>query len=122
MLYSIGYGKMSRIEELIDALEEKGVQVVLDVRSRPGSRKPCFAKANLQKSLEDAGFAYIFAGKILGGFMGIQEAAIKNLADFQKDKVACLLCAEADPDRCHRKTEIGRRLMVYGVNVEHILT
>jgi hypothetical protein len=29
---------------------------------------------------------------------------------------------EADPNRCHRKTKIARRLSAYGARVEHIIT
>jgi len=30
------------------------------------------------------------------------------------------MCMEADPEKCHRKTEIGRRIEAYGDRVEHL--
>jgi len=71
--------------------------------------------------LPAAGIQYMWAGKTLGGFSEIDEADIRKLASWKKERIACLMCMEADPDRCHRKNEIARRLKNYGVSVDHIL-
>jgi hypothetical protein len=76
----------------------------------------------LESSLPAAGIQYKWTGDTLCGFSEIDEADIKKLASWHKDKVACLMCMEADPDRCHRKTEIAKRLKKYGVPVDHIIT
>ena len=52
----------------------------------------------------------------------MQIAATDTLAAWQQDKIACLMCMEADPDRCHRKTEISRRLQPHGIVVMHLKT
>ena len=120
MLYSVGYQKMESVDELIAILKESRIRVLLDVRSRPYGRKHAFNKSKIESRLPAAGFDYRWAGKTLGGFSEIAESAIKDLATWQQDRNACLMCMEADPDRCHRKTEIARRLKKYGVDVEHI--
>ena len=122
MLYSIGYQNLKNIETLQDILQEKGIKILLDVRSRPYGRKSSFNKNMLETSLPAAGIDYHWAGKTLGGFSEIKEDNIKKLAEWQKDKIACLMCMEADPDRCHRKNEIARRLKKYGLSVNHIET
>jgi len=120
MLYSIGYQNLKNIEKLQEILFEKGIKILLDVRSRPYGRKSSFNKKILETSLPVAGIEYNWAGKTLGGFSEIDEDDIKKLAVWQNDRIACLMCMEADPDHCHRKNEIARRLKKYGVSVNHI--
>jgi len=120
MLYSIGYQNLNSVEMLQTILLEKGIKILLDVRSKPYSRKSSFNKKILETSLPAIGIKYNWVGKTLGGFSKIDEEDIKRLAAWQKGKVACLMCMEADPDRCHRKTDIAKRLKTYGVSVDHI--
>src|SRR6266496_4132642 len=55
------------IERFVALLRQHGVTAVADVRSAPYSRhQPQFNKDLLQRSLKDAGIAYIFLGKELG--------------------------------------------------------
>ena len=122
MLYSVGYQYLKNIETLKNILKEKGIKILLDVRSRPYGRKTSFNKKKLETSLPVSGIDYIWAGNTLGGFSEINEEDIKKLAGWQKGKIVCLMCMEADPDRCHRKNEIARCLKKYGVSVNHIET
>lgn len=122
MLYSIGYQNLKNIETLQNILLKKGIKILLDVRSRPYGRKSSFNKKHLEISLPAAGIDYNWAGKTLGGFSEINEDEIRKIAEWQEGKIACLMCMEADPDRCHRKNEIARRLKKYGVSVNHIET
>lgn len=119
MLYSIGYQHLT-VNALVDILREKGVTHLVDVRSKPFSRLKGFNKNQLQRSLTEAGIIYLWAGDRLGGLAPISEEAIAWLAEWQKDKTACIMCMESDPDRCHRKQEIARRLENHGVSVSHI--
>ena len=120
MLYSIGYQNLKSVKELQNILQEKGIKILVDVRSRPYGRKSIFNKKNLETFLSDSGIDYIWAGNTLGGFAVITEQAIISLAAWQKNKTVCLMCMEADPDHCHRKNEIARRLKKYDVSVNHI--
>jgi len=120
MLYSIGYQKLKNTTKLITILKDRGINILMDVRSKPYSRNHAFNKKALQKDLENAGINYTWAGLELGGFTEIKETAIKNLAAWQSGKTACLMCMEADPDKCHRKYEIAKRLKNYQIKVKHI--
>jgi uncharacterized protein (DUF488 family) len=105
---------------LIEILKAHRVEVLIDVRSRPYGRIPVFNRNAMQRWLPAAGIGYVWKGDILGGFAPIEEEAIKWLADFSHDRFVCIMCMEADPDKCHRKTEIARRLQGCEVCVKHI--
>ncbi len=121
MIYTIGYQKMTR-ESLIQELQDRKIEILMDVRSKPASRKAAFNKNPLFKVLEAVGIGYMWKGDTLGGFKEIKESAIRDLAKFQADIKVCLMCMEHNPDECHRKNDISKRLEVYGVSVEHICT
>ena len=120
MIYSIGYQNLRTLADLIEQLKKYRIDLLLDVRSKPYSRNAAFRKETIERNLPKSGISYRWMGRILGGFSKISEAAIKNLVEIQKEKAVCLMCMEADPDRCHRKTEIALRLERYGVAVNHI--
>ena len=121
MLYSIGYQRLS-VDQFLMKLKENHIEFLLDVRSRPFSRKPGFSRDPLKESLAREEIHYLWKGDCLGGMSKICEEDIQWLAKWQEGKMACLMCMEADPDRCHRKTEIARRLDRYQIPVEHIIT
>lgn len=121
MLYSIGYQNLKDVEALKNILQAKGVRILVDVRSKPYSRwKPIFNKKNLAAELQAAGIAYNWKGDRLGGFSKISETDIAGLAGWQQGKIVCLMCMEADHNKCHRHYEIAKRLKKYGVMVEHL--
>jgi ATP-dependent DNA helicase RecQ len=119
MIYSIGYQKLDQ-KTLIEILKAHQVEVLVDVRSRPYGRIPVFNRKAMERWLPEAGIDYLWKGDILGGFAAIEEEAIKWLADFARERTVCIMCMEADPEKCHRKIEIGRRLEGYEVGVDHI--
>jgi uncharacterized protein (DUF488 family) len=122
MLYTIGYQHLTDPDDLVSILLGKRINYLIDVRSRPYGRKYLFNKKRLEGHLPASGINYSWQGDKLGGFAKIHEVDIKTLAIWQKDKTACLMCMEADPNQCHRKYEIAKRLKKYGISVEHILT
>ena len=79
MLYSIGY-QNKNIDDIISILKAFKINYLLDVRSKPYSRKPQFNQPALKKSIEDAGISYIWAGRTLGGMKDIKDKDIKQLA------------------------------------------
>jgi uncharacterized protein (DUF488 family) len=98
------------------------------VRAYPASRRhPQFSKQNLRVSLNQAGIAYEWHGKALGGMrpsyaehMQTEEfqAAAAALAA-RKDRV-CIMCAESNPADCHRSF-IADWLVAQGERVVHLL-
>jgi len=120
-MFSIGYQGISA-EKLMEILKEKSVTHLLDVRSKPYSRwKKEFNKAALERRFDGSGIAYIWKGDVLGGLAEISEAAIKWLAEFENGHTVCTMCMEKDPEKCHRSTEIGRRLSEYGIKTDHLV-
>jgi uncharacterized protein (DUF488 family) len=121
------------IQRFVDLLTAGGVKLLVDVRSLPWSRRfPHFGKERLEKSLADAGIAYVhesaLGGKPEGG--GSYEAlaaradfqaALDRLIDCEQATTLCLMCAEKEPLNCHRTVLVSRRLAERGVAIEHLL-
>ncbi len=118
MIYTIGYGGLRNLQELIDIMDRKKIGKLVDVRSRPTAWCNHFKGSTLRKAL---GERYEWAGDRLGGFNPIDEKDIEALAKRNKGNTLLLMCSEKDPARCHRHYEIARRLMEYGVIAVHIV-
>ncbi len=141
---TVGHSTRS-LAELIGLLREAGVARLADVRSLPRSRRhPQFDRDALARDLPGAGIAYAHL-PALGGLrrpragsdqLGWREPAFRGFADYMQtdafsralDELVALagpdelamLCAEADPARCHRAL-IADALVARGVEVEHLL-
>jgi uncharacterized protein (DUF488 family) len=98
------------------------------VRAYPASRRhPQFSKGNLRTSVEEAGIAYVWEGKALGG-MRPSYADHMQTEEFQRAAAAlarregrvCIMCAESDPADCHRSF-ISDWLVAHGHRVLHLL-
>ena len=122
IIYTIGYQKMKTAEELLKAIQKYDINLLMDVRSKPFGWNPQFHKNYLNDFLQKHGIAYWWMGEQLGGFGEIKESAIEVLAGYaaHENKTICLMCMEADPDKCHRKTDIAHRLEAYGVSATHL--
>lgn len=119
MLYSIGYTGLT-VEDLINILQAYKVTHLIDVRSKPFSRDKAFNKSALQRALANESVGYLWKGGDLGGLGEITDNNLTWLKQFQSDKVACVMCMESDPIKCHRYYEIGKRLNRLDVVVKHI--
>ena len=124
-LCTIGYERASSAE-LIDALSNAGVQVLIDVRAIAASRRAGFSKTVLRATLEDAGIDYLHLRELGTPKAGrnaaragrcdemraifadsLEEpgaiAAFERLTEETRRRRVCLLCFEADPSCCHRQ-------------------
>jgi uncharacterized protein (DUF488 family) len=131
MIKTIGHSNHP-IERFIDLLKRGGVDLLVDVRSVPYSRRfPQFSREKLTKSLDAAGIAYTWEGEALGGKSGGSYTAAAGRPDF-KDALGrlieraagtnvCLMCAEKEPLDCHRTVLVSRRLAERGAAIEHLL-
>ncbi|RMD70775.1 MAG: DUF488 domain-containing protein [Gammaproteobacteria bacterium] len=144
MLFTLGHGNRS-LEACLELLRGAGVKAVVDVRRHPVSgRFPHFSEEPLRAALEAEGMVYHWAGRQLGGRREPRpdsphtalEGGMRGYADhmetaaFQKGIAQLLnlagrtptaiLCAERDPDRCHRSL-IADYVTVRGVRVFHLI-
>jgi uncharacterized protein (DUF488 family) len=101
---------------------------LVDVRAYPASRRhPQFSKEALSTSLKEAGIAYRWEGKALGG-MRPSYADHMQTAQFQSaartlsklEGCVCIMCAESNPADCHR-SYIADWLVSHGERVTHLL-
>ncbi|MFP4172885.1 MAG: DUF488 family protein [Candidatus Hydrogenedentota bacterium] len=138
-LYTIGHSNHA-IEVFIGLLERHGVTALADVRSRPHSRFKQFRKKELERALAEAGIAYVFLGRELGGKRdepecyvdGVKDYAriarlpifqegLKRLTELAREHTVALMCAEREPLDCHRTVLICRELRAGPYRVRHIL-
>jgi uncharacterized protein (DUF488 family) len=132
------------IEAFLRALDESGVELLVDVRRYPGSRRhPQFGQPALFASLHEAGIAAEWR-EGLGGRRaalkdslntGWRESSFRGYADYMQTAVwraeidwlvaqaaakkTVVMCAEAVPWRCHRSL-IADAVIARGVDVEDI--
>jgi uncharacterized protein (DUF488 family) len=139
-ILTIGHSSRSW-PEFESLLKSNSVTAVADVRSSPYSRlAPHFNRNDLKQSLKINGISYVFLGKELGGRPEIPDLYSHGIADYEKmsrsdlfnegiDRVIkgarkhriALMCAEHNPEDCHRCLLVGRRLHDLGVCVTHIV-
>lgn len=124
-LATIGYEKATQAD-VIGRLKSAGVEVVIDVRAVPSSRRAGFSKTILAGSLHDAGIDYVHL-RALGTPKPGRDAARKGhtaemraiyekhleepqtqfelaeAADIARERKTALLCYEAAPAGCHRR-------------------
>jgi len=143
-VFTLGHSTRSA-EELIALLQEAGVELLVDVRRFPGSRRhPQFGREALAAALAAAGIEYRHAPDLGGrrsprpdspntawrvaAFRGYADymdspefqAALSRLAAAAAERPTAILCAEAVPWRCHRRL-IADALVARGVPVVHLL-
>jgi uncharacterized protein (DUF488 family) len=143
-VYTIGHSTRT-LEAFISLLQENRVQLLIDVRHYPGSRKyPHFNKEELQRSLEEAGIRYrhfvALGGRRKPGAGSKNTAwrhpAFRGYADHMETDEFVLaaseletlarawrcayMCSEAVWWRCHRSL-ISDYLKARGWNVLHIM-
>ncbi len=97
-IFTIGYAGRT-IENLIAALQRRGVEVLWDVRTSPWSKEKAFCKGELAYALQDMGIAYQHHPE-LGGKQGNPSESV-ILGACIPDGVA-LMCMERNPAQCHR--------------------
>ena len=122
-LFSIGYGGRS-LNELVVELHARGITLLIDIRSKPVSRMFVFNRPVLESRLPRV-IKYKWYGETLGGLTDIapivKQVQLKQLLKLAGKENICLMCAERDPDRCHRKRDLGPIIESLGGKIEHII-
>lgn len=145
IVYTIGHSTRSATE-FVALLESCGIETVVDVRSKPGSKRfPHFNGEVMHGWLYERGVRYLQVRE-LGGYQARyrtpidnsfwKRAHFKDFADYlQSPKFlrgleiltpwaesgpCAIMCSEADPSKCHRSM-ITDVLLAKGWSVTHIL-
>jgi len=141
-LVTVGHGTLSA-GALADLLRDSGVEVLVDIRSYPGSRRhPHFSREEMARWLPDAGVAYRWEPRLGGrrrpradsphvalrheNFRGygdhmetpeFREALAGVLAEPQRTAV---MCSESVWWRCHRRLLSDAATLLAGTEVLHL--
>jgi uncharacterized protein (DUF488 family) len=127
-IYTVGHGARST-DALVAILKVARIATLIDVRAYPASRRhPHFSREHLQLSLAQAGIDYDWQGKALGGYRKVPYPQHTKTAAFReaaaavaaRSERACIMCAETNPDDCHR-LHIADWLAQHGHRVVHLL-
>ncbi len=144
-IWTIGHSTRS-VEEFLQLLREHQIEVLVDVRTFPGSRRyPHFNREQLSLTLQSAGIEYRHMPELGGrrksrpdskntawrneGFRGYADymetdafkQGIASLMEISNRKRTTVMCAEAVWWRCHRSL-IADYLKANGVEILHILS
>jgi uncharacterized protein (DUF488 family) len=140
-IVTFGYEGLS-LDVFIARLKAAGVKTVIDVRANPLSRKRGFSKRGLAAALNEASLAYVHMPAMgcpksvrdrykrdgnwsayTRGFLAYlqgQAQSIAALAESARASLSCLICFEADFERCHR-TFVARAAAAYAdLRVTHL--
>ena len=128
---------------MIEKLKHAGVEVLVDVRAVPASRRAGFSKRILAASLAQAGIDYVHLRE-LGTPKAGRDAARKNrtaemhaiyeehlqepgaqldlarATQIAGERKAALLCFEAEAHRCHREIVAGLVCQAIGCRIENL--
>ncbi len=140
-LFTIGYEGQA-LDDVLGKLKANKIELVVDVRALPLSRKRGFSKNAFAKALDGVGIAYAHRvalgtpkpmrtrykrdhdfGALKASFekyLENQTYSLLELIELVKGKRACLLCFEADPNLCHRSLVVAAARKLGGPPAKHL--
>lgn len=143
-IYTIGHSTRT-FEDLVTMLQHSSIELLCDIRTIPASRRvPQFNKSALELTLPPRGIEYVHLEELGGlrharkdssnggwrnaSFRGYADymdtaefaAGLDRLVELSRDRLTCVMCAEAVPWRCHRSL-VADALSVRGWRVLHII-
>jgi len=142
-LLTIGYGGTRSSDSFIELLQRYNVKYLADVRTKPFSKfRPEYSKDVLKVILNRTGIVYVYMGDTLGGLPCDPTCYTDGKVDYRKVRERewfirglerlevgwhaghqiAIMCAELEPNRCHRSKLIGEALVARHVLVAHIDT
>ena len=145
-IFTVGHGARS-LEELVSVLSDCRVDLLVDVRRYPGSKRhPHFAKDSLAEALPKSGIDYDWWGKTMGGRRKADEAsavrhagweveafrayashmdtpefreALGRLMEMSAERPTAVMCSETLWWRCHRRL-VADAIEASGGKVVHL--
>jgi len=139
-VFTVGHSNHSA-EKFAVLLRRHGIEVLVDIRSRPYSKHaPQFNATVIEATLSGNGIRYLLLGTELGGrpeeetfydakgrvdYTLVERSqpfldGISRLEQEIRARTVALLCSEEDPTRCHRRLLVGWALEERGFVLRHI--
>jgi len=139
-LFTIGHSNQTAAR-FVELLARHGIETLVDVRSAPYSRYcPHFNKPVLEASITAAGLRYVYLGDKLGGMPKDESLyddtgspdydriaaapffidGIRQLIALLPDARCAMMCAEENPQHCHRHRLVEPALVASGIDIRHI--
>ncbi len=142
-LFTSGYEGLE-LEDFIEQLKENNVQVLIDIRERPLSRKKGFSKKSLTEALalenidylhlkelgspselrkklrEDKDYSYFF--EEFSNYLSSKSESLLEVLEVIQNSISCLLCYEKRHEECHRKLVVEELLQMNSdeISVKHL--
>lgn len=143
-VFTIGHSTRS-LEELLELLRGRRVELVADIRAFPGSRRlPHFSRRSLERDLPLTAIGYVHLPGLGGRRQGLPDSpnqgwrsasfrayadhmmepsfqeGLETLLELSSRHRVAIMCAEAVPWRCHRSL-VADALTARGREVRHIM-
>lgn len=140
-LFTIGY-QSHTIDSFVTRLKESDVQLVIDVRQNPQSRKRSFSKTKLGLALDQFHIEYLHLPRlgtpaairtVYGAtrdvrgalanyecYLSEQLESIHELVSAAQMKRSCLMCLESNHQLCHRSIIAARISEITGWHLTHL--
>jgi len=144
-LFTVGHSNRT-LNELVAMVTGAGITTLVDVRAEPKSRhNPQFNEDSLRAACLNASVTYHWAGRHLGGLRAVRADSphvaltegLRGFADHMETETfkkaaaqlsrmaasgpTAILCAEREPENCHRSL-ISDYLLLQGLRVIHLIT
>jgi uncharacterized protein (DUF488 family) len=144
-LLTVGHGTLPA-DELVELLRGAGVEVLVDVRSYPGSRRhPQYGRERMEEWVPGSGIDYRWERRLGGrrrvradsinvalrneAFRGYADhmatdefgTALAELVALADARSTAVMCSESVWWRCHRRLLADAAALVHGANVIHVM-
>jgi uncharacterized protein (DUF488 family) len=140
-IFTIGYYGYKR-EDFIDELKRRNINVLIDVRSQPYSKyRSEYNKESINELLKSQSIIYRNLAIEFGAWQTNRKYYTDGKLDFEKfaasevfsqsiekikrasslGYIIALMCAEKEPEKCHRAILVARTLRDNGFEIRHIL-
>lgn len=141
-IYTVGYEGIN-FPDFVDRLKSADVDVLVDVRQMPVSRKKGFSKRRLAEWLAEEGIGYehfvslgcpksirdryrldknwsCYELDYVSWLQAERASEVLRLSEFASLQNCALMCFEADYNRCHRSLISRELAQVHGFSEVHI--
>ena len=140
-IFTIGYEGIE-LGAFLDSLHDAGVELVIDVRELPLSRRKGFSKTLLAATLERAGIGYTHERKLgapkpirhelrktgdykkyfrrFNAYLQTQRDTLKQLVNACSDTSVVLMCFEMNAAECHRSVVARELGKIAGLDPIHL--